>query len=95
MLTSTDVQNILRFLGASADDLSKDVDCIVYRTDVFSCGEEAIISRHIDIEFTFGEHYEIADTLPLFDWICDHSGLAPSSEETAVLLYQQACMTPS
>lgn len=89
MLRLTDVHQLLQSLAMADADLRNEVDCIVFRTDVFTCGADEIISRHIDIEFTFGEHCEISDALPLFDWICAQCSLAPSTAEETVL-YQKA-----
>lgn len=89
LLTLQDVQYILHSLETASDQLSEDVDCIVYRTDVFACGDETIVSRHIDIAFTFGEYCEIDDALPLFQRICAQGGLTPSMTEETALLYQK------
>lgn len=36
-------------------DFIEDISCIVYCRDVFECGSTAVVNRHIDIEFSYGE----------------------------------------
>ena len=72
------------------NDLSNEVSCIVYRADIFKCGDDNIISRHIDIEFTFGDYYEICEGNSMFQYICSLCGLQTSmKEQDEVLLYQK------
>lgn len=72
------------------NDLSHEVSCIVYRVDIFKYGDDNIISRHIDIEFTFGDYYEICEDNSIFQYICSLCGLQRSmKEQDEVLLYQK------
>lgn len=72
------------------NDLSNEVSCIVYRVDIFKRGDDNIISRHIDIEFTFGDYYEICEDNSIFQYICSLCGLQTSmKEQDEVLLYQK------
>lgn len=72
------------------DELSKEVSCIVYRTDIFECGDDNIISRHIDIEFTFGDYYEICEDNPIFQYICSLCSLQTSmKEQDEMMLYHK------
>lgn len=72
------------------NDLSKEVSCIVYRTDIFKCGDDNIINRHIDIEFTFGDYYEICEDNPIFQYICSLCSLQTSmKEQDEMILYQK------
>lgn len=75
---------------AQNDDLSEEVSCIVYRTDIFECGGDNIISRHIDIEFTFGDYYEICEDDPMFQYICSLCSLQLSTKgQDEMMLYQR------
>ena len=95
MLNLLEVQQIINKLTLEKSmvhiyDLSKDVSCIVYRTDIFECGDDNIISRHIDIEFTFGDYYEICEDNPIFQYICSLGGLQKSmKKQDEMILYQQ------
>lgn len=68
---------------------SEDVACIVCRTDVFECGDDNIVNRHIDIEFTFGEYIEVHEKDAVFQYICTQSGLHPITEQGEVIIYQK------
>ena len=63
MITMDEVRQISQKIslenGISDDDLSEDVSEIVYRIDMFECGDIPIIDRHIDIEYSFGDYYEV------------------------------------
>ncbi len=75
--------------GLSDDNLSEDVSKIVYRIDVFECGDAPIINRHIDIEYSFGDYYEVHEESPVFQFICalcNLSSARPDMEE--IILYQ-------
>ena len=74
--------------GISDDDLSEDVSEIVYRIDVFECGDSPIIDRHIDIEYSFGDYYEVHEDSPLFQFICELCNLSLAQEEEEIILYQ-------
>lgn len=75
--------------GLSDDNLSEDVSKIVYRIDVFECGDTPIINRHIDIEYSFGDYYEVHEENPLFQFICVLCNLSLAQvEEEEIILYQ-------
>lgn len=58
MLTTDEVKRIIGQLSLGTDNhLIEEISRIVYRVDVFRCGDTPIISRHIDIEFMFGDYY--------------------------------------
>ncbi|MEZ3475295.1 MAG: hypothetical protein K1W27_21350 [Lachnospiraceae bacterium] len=67
--------------GISEDDLGEDVSEIVYRIDVFECDDAPIIDRHIDIEYSFGDYYEVHEDSPLFQFICALCNLSLAQEE--------------
>lgn len=65
MINSEELNQILENLpfiierDNSADyDLSEDVSSIVYYINIFKCGNSDVVSRHIDIEFIFGDYFE-------------------------------------
>ena len=76
-------------IGKSDDDLSEDICCIVYRADVFECDDTPIIDRHIDIEYSFGEYYEVHEDSSLFQFIFTLCGLPLLQEEKEIVLYQK------
>ena len=92
MITMDDVKQISKKIslenGISDDDLSEDVSEIAYRIDVFECGDSPIIDRHIDIEYSFGDYYEVHEDSPLFQFICELWDLSLAQEEEEIILYQ-------
>ena len=92
MITMDDVKQISQKIslenGISDDDLSEEVSEIVYRIDVFECGDSPIIDRHIDIEYSFGDYYEVHEDSPLFQFICELCNLSLTQEEEEIILYQ-------
>lgn len=93
MITIDDVKQISQKIslenGISDDNLSQDVSGIVYRVDVFECGDTPIIDRHIDIEYSFGDYYEVHEDTPLFQFICALCNLSLAQvEEEESILYQ-------
>ena len=92
MITMDDVKQISQKIslenGISDDDLSEDVSEIVYRIDVFECGDSPVIDRHIDIEYSFGDYYEVHEDSPLFQVICELCNLSITQEEEEIILYQ-------
>ena len=92
MITMDDVKQISQKIslenGISDDDLSEDVSEIVCRTDVFECGDTPIIDRHIDIEYSFGDYYEVHEDNPLFQFICTLCNLSLAQEREEIILYQ-------
>ncbi|MDE7325099.1 MAG: hypothetical protein K2N63_02295 [Lachnospiraceae bacterium] len=85
MITLDDVKQISKKIslenGLSEDDLSEDVSEIVYRIDVFECDDAPIIDRHIDIEYSFGDYYEVHEDSSLFQFICALCNLSSAQEE--------------
>lgn len=92
MITMDDVKQISQKIslenGISDDDLSEDVSEIAYRIDVFEGGDSPIIDRHIDIEYSFGDYYEVHEDSPLFQFICELCNLSLAQEEEEIILYQ-------
>ena len=92
MITMDDIRQISKKIslenGISDDDLSEDVSEIVYRVDVFECGDTPIIDRHIDIEYSFGDCYEVHEDNPLFQFVCELCSLSLAQEEEKIILYQ-------
>ena len=92
MITMDDVRQISQKIslenGISDDDLSEDVSEIAYRIDVFEGGDSPIIDRHIDIEYSFGDYYEVHEDSPLFQFICELCNLSLAQEEEEIILYQ-------
>ncbi len=73
MITFDDVKKMSHKIslenGISDNDLSENVSEIVYRIDVFECDDAPIIDRHIDIEYSFGDYYEVHEENPIFQFI--------------------------
>ncbi len=92
MLTIDDVRQISNKIslknGISDDNLSEDVSEIVYRVDVLECNDTPIIDRHIDIEYSFGDYYEVHEENPLFQFICTLCNLSFALDEEEIILYQ-------
>jgi len=76
VITMDEVQKISHKIalenGISDDTLSGDISNIVYHIDVLECGDTSIIDRHIDIEYSFGEYYEVREDTLLFQFICNY-----------------------
>ena len=73
------------------EDLSEDIFQIVFRTDKYECEDTTIIDRHIDIEYSFGEYYEVSEGTSLFQYICSLCNLPLSQEEQEeIIIYQQS-----
>ena len=75
--------------GISEDELGEDISEIVYRVDVFECEDAPMIDRHIDIEYSFGECYEVQEDTSLFQFICELCGLPLLQEEEEIVIYQK------
>lgn len=92
MITFDDVKKISHKIslenGISDNDLSENVSEIVYRIDVFECDDAPIIDRHIDIEYSFGDYYEVHEENPIFQFICALCSLSLTQEEGEIILYQ-------
>lgn len=93
MITTNEVKQIINkmFSGklSSDDEFIKDISCIIYRNDMFACGDNTIHSKHIDIEFLFGESFEIPQTAPEFQFICRLCNLTLPDEEQEIIIYQK------
>ena len=92
MITIDDVKQISKKIslenGISDDNLSEDVSEIVYRIDVLECDDTPIIDRHIDIEYSFGDYYEVHEENTLFQFICALCNLSLAQGEEEIILYQ-------
>ena len=92
MITMDDVKQISQKIslenGISDDNLNEEVSEIVYRIDVFEGGDIPVIDRHIDIEYSFGDYYEVHEDNPLFQLICTLCNLSLTQEEEEIILYQ-------
>lgn len=98
MINSDELNQILENLSFIIErdnhadyDLSEDVSRIVYYVDIFECGSSNIISRHIDIDFIFGDCYELHEEDALFQSIftrCNLQTIAEDSEQE-IILYQK------
>ena len=91
MITIDDVKQISQKIslenGISDDNLSEDVSEIVYRIDVLECDDTPIIDRHIDIEYSFGDYYEVHEENPLFQFICALCNLSLAQGEEEIILF--------
>ena len=74
--------------GVPDDDLSEDISEIVYRVDVFECGDDPVVDRHVDIEYSFGDYLEVHEDDPVFAFICGLCSLPLAEEEQEIVLYQ-------
>lgn len=75
--------------GLSDDNLSEEISKIVYHMDKFECGDTPIIDRHIDIDYSFGDYYEVHEESPLFQFICELCGLSlAQADMEEMILYQ-------
>lgn len=92
MITIDDVKQISQKIslenGILDDNLSEDVSEIVYRIDVLECDDAPKIDRHIDIEYSFGDYYEVHEENPLFHFICALCSLSLAQEEEEIILYE-------
>lgn len=94
MISWNDVKQIyskisLENMGVLGDTLSEDISCIIYHIDVFECGDTSVIDRHINIEYSFGEYYEIHEGTPLFQAFCSLCDLPLLQEQKEMVLYQK------
>ena len=76
-------------MGTYKIDWSEDIVCVVYRVDRFDYGGVSQIDRHIDIECSFGEYYEIGEESALFQWIRARCNLPLWQENQETILYQK------
>lgn len=96
MLTPEEVKQICSRLsqeqgGAADDAMSEDVSEIVYRIDVTDCGDAVFVDRHIDIEYSYGDYYEIQEDTPLFSYIGTLCELPLAEEDQEIVLYEGEC----
>ena len=93
MLTSKQVKEISRRLaeenGIENDASSEDISSIVYRVDVFGDEDPSMTDRHIDIEYSFGDYFEITEDSPLFEYICGLCDLPLSDEEQEITIWEE------
>lgn len=73
------------------EDVSKDILRIVFRIDIFECGGDTVIDRHIDIEYFFGEYYEVNEGTALFRYISSLCSLPLQQEEQGEIVIYQKC----
>ncbi|MCI8553954.1 MAG: hypothetical protein HFJ80_03305 [Clostridiales bacterium] len=95
MMTLKEVKQICHQLslentGESEEALCEEISCIVYYQDVIDCGDTVMVHRHIDIEYSFGDYYEIDEDTALFQYIGTLCPLPLLKEETEMVLYQNA-----
>lgn len=93
MLTLDEVKRLCHKLsveitGKPDDTLYEDVSCITYYNDVIDCGDTVVTHRHIDIEYSFGDSYEICEDTALFLYICTLCNLPLLKTEEEIVLYQ-------
>ena len=96
MLTPEDVKQICSRLSQELTDtvddgLSEDVSSIVYRIDVTDGGDAVFVDRHIDIEYSYGDYYEIREDTPLFLYINTLCALPLVQEDQEIVLYEGPC----
>lgn len=98
MINSDELNQILENLPFISErdnradyDLSEDISRIVYYVDIFECGNSDIVSRHIDIDFIFGDCYELHEEDALFQSIFTQYNLQTITEdsEQEIILYQK------
>ena len=78
-------------IDENIDKLAEDVFSVVYRVDIFECGDINIINRHIDIEYEYGESYEIHEGDILYDNIFSLCNLnvIGKEQDADIILYQK------
>lgn len=69
--------------------LYEDIYCIIYRCDLIKCDNMVLTYRHIDIEYSFGEFYEICEDTSLFRYINTLYNLLLLKENKEIVLYQK------
>ena len=94
MITINEVRQIMnKFFPENSfmpdKELIEDISCIIYRNDIFECNDKTIHSKHIDIEFSFGECYEIPQVAPAFQFICNICNLSLPEETLELIIYQK------
>lgn len=94
MITRDEVKQISSRLsqengGISEDNLNEEICRIVYRIDVFECDGFVKVVRHVDVEYSFGEYYEVCEDTSLFQFICTLCKLPLLQEKQEMVLYQK------
>ena len=84
MLTYNEVQQIHNKLSSentdiADDNLDEEITSIIYYVDKIDC----------DIEYSFGEYYEISEGTPLFDAVCSLCSLQLQSELQETVLFSK------
>lgn len=87
MLSLENIKEIIKKLPASNYDVSDDVSFVVYCIDSFEYNDQRWTDRHIDIEFIFGDTYEIHEGEILFDYILSMCHIENMEEEE--ILYKK------
>lgn len=93
MLTRNEVMEICNRLSMeNAEildyDIAEEISSIVYRIDVYITGNERIICRHVDLEYSYGEYYEICEDNALFEYISTVCYLPLLQEDQEIVIYQ-------
>lgn len=93
MITMDEVKQISTKLseenmGIADDSLSEDISSIIYYSDVIECDDTVIIHRHIDIDYSFGDYFEVCEDTKLFQCICTLCNLPLLQEEQEIVIYQ-------
>jgi len=74
----------------SDNDAWKEISSIVYRQDIMECSGLTITDRHIDIEYSFGEYYEVREKNALFRYIYESSGITlPPDKQQEIVLFER------
>lgn len=96
MISLNEVKNIIRQIKSEngafyINALDEDVCYIAFRIDFFKCGNEYILNKHIDIEFTFGGYCELHEAEISYQYIFELCNLQAikTIEEVEIILYQK------
>ena len=89
ILTRSEVEKICKQLFMEDCNIDEEISCIVYRIEMYDVGTDHLIDRHIDIEYSFGDYYEVCEDTPLFEYICTLCSLSKPEEEQELILYQE------
>ena len=100
MLTEDEVNKIMEAITSANHtdfdgDLCEEISEIAYCVDRFEFDDDCEISRHIDIEFTFGEYFEIHEGDALYEFVFSlesmrGGNLQTLENETRILLYSES-----
>ena len=64
-----------------------EIACIVYRNE--DIGTDGRRFKHIDVEMTYGEYIELAESNPLYQQIYAQSNLTETENAEEVILYHK------